>query len=285
MESCCGKDCLSCAQGPELGCAGCREGMGRPFTGPCEIAACCRERGHDFCATCTYINGCPRWAGREEVPERERRRQAEERARRERLAEQAPVLGKWLWWMFWLVVPRELASLMTMDRVVEILPGLDLAGALLTVLCGLACGWFLWKLGPVLRDYRTAALCQFVNVAASVAAQALGLRDAVALLPALGLIGLGMFRDYKVYHAHAQVLTGVDDALAEKWRRLWKYLIWILWGMGGALLLMIVSPLLGLLALVAATVALVAVAVTEMVYLWRTAKVFRGFCAPDGPEG
>jgi hypothetical protein len=51
------------------------------------------------------------------------------------------------------------------------------------------------------------------------------------------------------------------------------------------LLLMMGSPLLGLLALVASTVALVAVAVTEMIYLWRTAKVFRGFCAPDGPEG
>ena len=55
METVCGKSCEACAWKEPLNCSGCREDMGRPFSGPCDIAACCREKGHQRCETCAYL--------------------------------------------------------------------------------------------------------------------------------------------------------------------------------------------------------------------------------------
>ena len=168
MEGICGKSCESCGWKDQLNCAGCREDMGRPFSGPCGIAACCREKGHERCETCTYVSGCPRQAQRDGVPRQELQRRDSEAAKYRRLAEIAPLMGKWVWLIFWLVVPMELASLLTLDVVARMFPAAETVGTALEVLCGLACTLFLWKLTPVLREYRTAALCQiavtFVNL-------------------------------------------------------------------------------------------------------------------------
>jgi Protein of unknown function (DUF3795) len=40
----------------EAGCGGCRDGVAR-YPG-CEIAACIRERGHDFCYRCDEFPSC-----------------------------------------------------------------------------------------------------------------------------------------------------------------------------------------------------------------------------------
>ena len=74
METVCGKSCEACAWKEPLNCSGCREDMGRPFSGPCDIAACCREKGHRRCDTCGHLSGCPLQAERDEVPAREFRR-------------------------------------------------------------------------------------------------------------------------------------------------------------------------------------------------------------------
>lgn len=43
MEGICGKDRGLCTWKEQLNCAGCREDMGKPFSGPCGISACCRR--------------------------------------------------------------------------------------------------------------------------------------------------------------------------------------------------------------------------------------------------
>ena len=283
MESYCGKDCGVCGLRETLGCPGCQEGLGRRFSGPCEIAACCREKGHEACATCGHQAGCFRYGTREETPRRELRRREEEAARQARLAERAPVLGKWLWWMFWLIGPREAAGLLTMDQVAAAFPSVGRAGLLLEGLCVLAYGFFLWKLGVVLGDYRTAALCQWAVAVLVVPRELLPEGSPLLILPNLALIALGLLRDYRTYHAHAQVLAEVDQTLADKWLRLWKYVLWVLCGMGASLILLLGGGMLGVVVLVAAALAGVALGVVEMVYLWRTAKVFREYCPPARP--
>lgn len=283
MESYCGKDCESCTWKERLRCAGCEEGMGRRFSGPCEIAACCREKGHQRCDTCGHVSGCPPWAGRDEVPARELRRREAERARQETLAEQAPILGKWLWLLFWLVVPREAGGLLA-ALLGLVFPWMNGLGTVLVLVCALASAFFFWKLGPARQGYRAAALCQLAIVVLNVPGQFLPEGHPALTVIGLGVIGLGLYRNYHAYSAHAQALDEVDSALAEEWRRLWKYTVWDMCGIAASILLLLMIPVLGLLLVLACSLGLLVLAVLEMVCLWRTAKVFREYRPPETPE-
>lgn len=284
MNSFCGKDCGLCAWREQLDCAGCREGLGKRFDGPCEVAACCREKGHEACATCSYLAGCPRRAGREQIPQGELRRREEERRRQGELAERAPVLGKYLWWMFWLVVPRQLAVFLSMDVLASRFPALDTVGTALGTACGLALAFFLWRLGTVMKGYRTAACLQLAAIAADVLVLCLLNNQEIAALVGLAVIILGLCREYQTYHAHACVLAGVDDGLAEQWRRLWEWTAGLFGGLVLCIFLTAFLGILGLLLLVADALGIVVLAVMEMVYLWRTAKLFRNDQPPAPPE-
>lgn len=284
MEGICGKSCESCGWKDQLNCAGCREDMGRPFSGPCGIAACCREKGHERCETCTYVSGCPRQAQRDGVPRQELQRRDSEAAKYRRLAEIAPLMGKWVWLIFWLVVPMELASLLTLDVVARMFPAAETVGTALEVLCGLACTLFLWKLTPVLREYRTAALCQIAVTFVNLFLLALPEGSALVLLLGIPAIVLGFYGNYVEFHTHAQAVEPLDAGLAAGWRKLWKLLLLSL----GSLVLLIFSMLLGPGAVVLAGLAVLGLtvyyAVMRMVYLWRTAKYFREWTPPALPE-
>lgn len=284
MESVCGKSCESCAWKDQLNCAGCREGMGRPFSGPCDIAACCREKGHEGCETCTYCALCSRRARRDDIPRQELQRRDGEEAKQRRLAEIAPLMAKWTWLMFWLVVPSELAGLLTVDFVTQAFPAAEAVGTALQFLCGLACALFLWKLTPVLRSYRTAALCQLVVVLMNLLLPIIP--EASGLMVLLGIASLlpGLYGDYAEFHAHAEAVEPLDAELAAQWRKLWKLLLFSL----GSLLLFLVSlfmgPFVAMFVGLAALALAIYYAVMRMVCLWRTARRFRDWTPPALPS-
>ena len=193
-------------------------------------------------------------------------------------------MGKWVWLIFWLVVPMELASLLTLDFVVRAVPAAEVVGTALELLCGLACALFLWKLTPVLREYRTAALCQIAVALVNLFLLALPEGSALILLLGIPAIVLGFYGNYVEFHTHAQVVEPLDAGLAASWRKLWKLLLLSL----GSLVLLIFSMLLGPGAVVLAGLAVLGLtvyyAVMRMVYLWRTAKCFREWTPPALPE-
>lgn len=283
MESVCGKDCGLCAWKEQLNCAGCREDMGRPFSGPCDIAACCREKGHERCETCAYVSGCPRRARRDDIPRQELQRRDEEEAKQRRLAETAPLMAKWTWLIFWLVVPSELAALLTLDVAARAFPSAAAAGTGLKVLCALAYALFLWKLTPVLRGYRTAALCQLAVTLMDLCLPVIPEGSGLLFLLGIPSLIVSFYGDYMEFHTHAQAVEPLDIELAASWRKLWKFLLISM----GALLLLFFSLFMGpFIAFVAAlaTVALaIYYAVMRMVCLWRTARLFREWAPPALP--
>lgn len=284
MDSVCGKSCESCAWRDQLNCSGCREGMGRPFSGPCDIAACCREKGHDKCETCTHLTGCPRWARRDGIPTQELQRRDGEAAKQRRLAETAPLMAKWTWLMFWLVVPSELATVLTLNFVAQAFPAAEAVGTALKYLCGLAYALFLWKLTPVLRGYRTAALCQLAVVLADLFLLVLPEESGLIVLLGIPVLILSFYGNYVEFHTHAQAVEPLDAELASNWRKLWKLLLLSL----GALVLLIFSALMGPVVFMLAALAVLGLtiyyAVMRMVHLWRTAKRFREWAPPALPE-
>lgn len=276
-EGYCGKSCAACDWRERLECPGCQEGPGRAFGADCGIAACCRAKGHQACATCTHLTGCPQRAGRDRAPEeRIRRAEAADQRRRE-LDRRAPLLGKWLWPLFWLVIPSVLGNLMTNETVVSAFPGLRLPGEAVTTLCTLAYGVILWQLRRLEDGYRAAAVCRAAVAATGVLAIFLtGEGGAVvALLLLVPALIVQMYGTYREYNAHAAVLDGADDAQAENWRKLWKWEIGLVLGLIGCTLLAFISLLLGALALLADAIGLLVTGILRLVYLYRTAKLFR----------
>ena len=277
MESFCGKSCETCTWRERLACPGCQEGPGRAFGGGCGIAACCREKGHQACGTCTYEAVCPRRGERDQAPEERLRCADAETWRRLELDRRAPLLGRWLWPLFWLVVPGVLGDLMTNETATAALPALRIPGEALTLLCTLAYGFILWQLRQLEDGYRTAAVCCAVSAVAGTLLECLRgtVEDGIVLLLLLPVLGVELYGTYREYTAHAAMLDGADDALAEKWRKLWKWEIGLFLGLFGCFLLVLISALLGLLALLADAVGIIVVSILKLVYLYRTAKLFR----------
>ena len=108
MDTYCGKSCEFCSEKKSGSCPGCRVGPGRSLYSGCEIAGCCRSKGHESCETCTMKFGCGKRGRREGMPKERRRKAAEEEARRAEIARKAPFLGRWLWVLFWFVLQRHL---------------------------------------------------------------------------------------------------------------------------------------------------------------------------------
>ena len=260
-----------------MACSGCREGPGRAFGGDCGIAACCREKGHQACGTCAYLAGCPKRMGRDRAPGERQLRAEAEMQRRRALDQRAVLLGKWLWPLFWLVVPGVLAGLMTNETVVSLLPGLRVPGEVVNVLCTLAYGVILWQLRRLEDGYRVAAVCLVAAAAVGFLAEALrdGIGDGITLLVLAPAMVVQMYGTYREYSAHAVMLDGADNDLAEKWRRLWKWEVGLLLGLFGCLLLAMIAGILGLLALLADAIGILVVSILKLVYLYRTAKLFR----------
>lgn len=278
MESYCGKSCETCGWREKLACPGCQGGPAR--SGSCDVAACCREKGHTACSTCGFLAGCTRRAGLDRVPERRQRRMEADAARRRELDRRAPVLGKWLWLLFWLFIPSELATLMSNDTVAAAFPALGMAGEVLGLLCGLAYAMILWLLRKTGERYRIAAICQAVAAVAAALLAAVSARDmdgGLTLLMELPTIAVSLLAVYQEYNAHADVLEGLDDMLSEKWRGLWKWYIGLLIGLFACVILVAIAGILGLLATLAAIIGIVIVSILKLVYLYRTAKLFRNY--------
>ena len=81
----CGKNCSECTQKEVLSCSGCKSGPGRQFGGDCELAKCCREKGHEVCDTCGLYRSCGVWWKREGQPEYRIRKIEEEVRQKKRL--------------------------------------------------------------------------------------------------------------------------------------------------------------------------------------------------------
>lgn len=269
----CGKDCEQCAFGRANGCPGCQNGPGG--SGECELAQCCRSKGHQSCDTCNFMQSCTTLHNREQLPIWRQRRRERREEEQQRIDRNAQLLGKWLWMLFWLIIPSAIGSLMTNDTILALFPQLEVTGQIINILCSVAYMVILLKISPVERDYRTAGICYLVSVV--MATLVLVLIDAflaVSIL-ALPMVIVSIVAEYYEMHAHAAVLYGVDDELAAKWLKLWRWNLYTYGAMIVSVVLMIVVAMLGLLVLMAAMIALIVVSICKLVYLYRTAKLFR----------
>ena len=279
-ETYCGKICAECEQKEMLNCPGCKVGPGKQYGGDCELAKCCRSKGHQECATCGFNGNCGTLHGKERIPGYRLKSIEAEKIRRAAIAKRAPVLGKWLWILFWLIIPGSIASLITNENIAGTVPSVFLTGQVLSAICSFAYGLILIRLASEEERYRTAGICALVGGGVSVLIACVSGGPEVPTwtllisIPATIVSVVGMYHEFM---AHSVVLTGLDNVLSEKWSSLWKWYVGIYCAMIGSLLLMVIIPVLGLLVMLAAAIGLIVVSILKLLYLYRTAKLFREY--------
>lgn len=183
-------------------------------------------------------------------------------------------LGKWLWILFWLIVPSTLAGL------IGLIPALFLPGKILEILVLTAYALILQKSAAAEENYHAAGVGMLVSVALEFVSLCLfGERmeegwGLLLMLPAAILLLVG---EYYEYMGHADVLMDVDSQLSEKWSKLWKWYIGAFAATLGSIVLALFIPMLALFLILAAEIAILVVSILKLVYLYRTAKRFREF--------
>jgi len=275
MKNYCGKDCETCAVREEENCSGCR--LIADF-GKCEIASCCKEKGHESCSTCTQRTWCPT-VRKAVAMHKYRREKAEAEAETDRRnREIAGIMVKWCVPLFWLLLILELVGLA--DTLFEkTAAGLFILNSIAVVLYLLE-ALFLYRMRPASDRYGKAALFTVVSAVFSGISAFLSTGDTARILTVLialpGAI-ISYIAVYHTYNAHSDAVTDADCELAEKWEKLWKWTIYALVGMFLAVPVSAVLGILGLLLLLAAMVATVICGVLKLIYLHRMIEVFRWY--------
>jgi len=286
-ETLCGKSCEQCGWREPHQCLGCQAGPGNVDTGDCPVARCCYEKGHATCSTCGFRIDCRLLREKETMPMQRQTAWEVKVARQQWHAKHAPLLGKWLWIMFWLIIPGFIANVMKQNSILTWAPWLRIPGEILGFLCTLAGVFILWQLRNVEVRYRTAAICNLVSGAILLLLNLLPGDETSPVMMALSLVilipamAVSLYASYLTYHAHAAVLHGLHDELAEKWKRLWKWELGLILGLFACLLLLIISGILGLLALLVDAVGLLVVGILRLVYLYKTAQHFRDYAVAE----
>ena len=275
-ESYCGKSCRECAQMTQGLCPGCKTGPGRKFSGDCKLASCVQEKGHETCDTCGFHGGCAKYRDRYQVPEERRRMIEEEAARKSLVAQRAEVLGKWLWILFWLVVPSIVGGLMANDFTKDSVPLIYGDGELIQFACSIAYGCILLKLTSEDDRYMKAGLCALAGSFGGALTSTLGGNAGLTLLVSVPLLAVGWYGTYNEYMAHSAVVMDVDFELAQKWENLWKWEIGLNIGLLCSTILLLI-PLLGALVVFGVAIGIIVVSILKLVYLYQTAKAFREY--------
>lgn len=270
----CGKDCAACADREQLNCGGC-ESLRRE----CLIAECCTGKGHESCGTCSFRENCRKLMDREKVPahilrqrELQEKRLAEAAAREEQAVRRAPLMAKWLKWIFWLLIAGNVIDL------VGKIPPLTLICEIAAAVCGLAAAWGLLQLQGEDGRYRTAAVCAAIPLLVTLAVQLIsggGETPAWTLVLSLPATIVRLVGEYNKCMAHSSVVGSVDSALGEKWEKIWKWQIIALGSLAGSIVLVLIVPVLGALVAVAAAIAMLVVSIMELVALYRSAEAFQ----------
>lgn len=281
-ETYCGKICADCAQRETLNCPGCKAGPGKQYGADCTLAKCCTDKGHQECTTCGFNGNCGTLRSKDRMPEYRLKSIEAEKIRLAAIAKRAPVLGKWLWLLFWLIIPSSVASLMTNENIAGAIPSVFVPGQVLSAICSFAYAFILIRLNSEEERYRTAGICDLIGGAVSVLIACIsGGAEAPTwtLLISIPAAIVSFVGEYNEFTAHSIVLTGLDNELSEKWSTLWKWCIGMYGAMLGSLLIIVIAPVLGLLVTLAAAIGLIVVGILRLVYLYRTAKIFREYPA------
>ena len=187
------------------------------------------------------------------------------------------LLAKWMRILFWLIIISTAANLLTSEIVTNAAPPLASAGQILNIAANVAYGVVLLKIASESMNYRNSAICRFITVAVAIAVIPISdnTESFIAIPVVILSIVMDMVGEYYEFMGHAEVLRGADRTLSYKWLTLWKWYIGTFLGMIGGTVLAVMIPLIGLIVVLASTVGTLVISIVKIVYIYKTAGVFR----------
>lgn len=275
-ETYCGKSCGECTQKEALNCPGCKAGPGRQSGGTCALAMCAILKGHETCDTCAMKESCGTLTGRDAMPDYHRRVMEAEGQQKSASAYRASVLGKWIWILFWLLICLTVVGRRIVDIFMVFLPLLAVPAELLNIACVAAYGVILMKLDSFSDRYHRAGICTLAALCVICAIPLIRIvfegSSWVLLLVTLAAV-VACVGAYQECMGHASVLAEVDPRLSKKWRTLGKWRVGLILGIcvGQFIIVFQWGALIYLAAILGTTVAII----LNLIYLYRTAKIFR----------
>lgn len=278
-ETYCGKNCADYNDRLTISCPGCRVGPGRSLGGECEIARCCREKGHESCDTCINRERCGKFFQRDTMAEyRNKKLEREQETLRTR-ARKAAFLGERTQWLFWLTIFANVIGLVTIEQVVDLIPAVKVPGMLLSAASSIGYCLILLKMSDEEPRFRTAAYCALATMAVNFLFQTLLGMETLPLLVSVPTIVVGMIGEYNEFHGFGDALAGIDITLSDKWYGLWKWYLGCYGALFGSIFLMVLIPFLGVVAMFAAAIGILVVAIVQIVYLYRSFRAFQAYGA------
>lgn len=274
LESYCGKCCEDCPKHQDTTCVGCTSGL---YSRDCEIARCCREKGHEGCGSCTYVLSCRTRMDRDQMPEKlldQRRR--EEELYQTRMAK-AQLLGKWLWPIFWCMIASTVVGLLDLEFITNTYPIVGHISTVITTGLSVYIGWCYLQLAPVDDRYRFVGLVQIGLLVNNIAGIFLPDDSWIMILLLIPVLIFSIMSEYRRCMAHSDALSGISDELAEKWKNQWKLFKIALIGTSVCIALFFV-PMINIAAIFAFIgfiLLLLFVGIRDYVYLYKTADLFR----------
>ena len=179
--------------------------------------------------------------------------------------EQAEVLGKWLWILFWLIIPSAIAGILSNEN----LFGKE---------SGVYIGVILLPMRGVEEKYRIAGIFSILAAVLSMGLEVIQVESPLMVL-VIGLptLILGLIAKYYEFHSHAAVLREFDLEFSQKWLTLWKWYCVTIVGMIVSALLVLISFFLAAILILVFTIGTVIIAIVQLVYLYKMAKLFRQY--------
>ena len=278
LETYCGKSCTECSNRLNQKCPGCKDGPGHQRSSSCEIAQCCRTKSLDGCHNCGRNGTCNKYKAKETGTDTRMERYAEEKYERDLLLVQVPLMAHWLKILFWLVVPAILASVMTYDAVVEIIPVLYGPGVVLQAVTKVLYGYILMRLADECSEYRTAGICMLIaGVIDFLITSSLPVGNHWGLLLTVLTSFIAFVGGYNEMSAHDFMLINVDFAQSEKWTKLRKWYTAIFMSSMFSILLTLLIPSVGAIFYMISSAGMIVITVLKLICIYRSANIFKNF--------
>ena len=269
----CGRDCQTCTKKEAMGCPGCRIGPGRMIDGDCELAKCCRNKGHKTCATCTSNRRCWMYNNRANAAEERLKRRQNEENRLIDLAHNAKEMKGWFQWLFWLSLANLLGTTLTHELLKDVFSITYIPGVILQLGSKVAYFVLLFMMAKQEDTYGKAGISLLIATVVSGIVSLMGEGGkALSLLLALPLAAAEVVAVYYEFNAHAALFEEVDTEICENWLLLWKLFLITYCATIGGVFLAVISPALAAIVMLIGALGLAIVGILRLVLLYRSAK-------------
>lgn len=250
------------------------------MTGDCELAACCRDKGHEGCEGCSHKVGCGLYIDRRSMASKRIARRKEEAEEKEWLLEKKEHLVKRFNVLSISVIPIVIVAVLEL-----VLQALSVECTVFSFsLSILLDGLFAFILFNMVEydeqeHIRKAVMLYVSSVIIRAVALVIyllaGSENFWMIACALALEVVSIFTMYHECNGYADIIEDLSKYYAQKWRDLWKtYMIAQIVYYAGTLLS---AFLLFRIAVLGAALVLVGIAIARMVYLVQTTKELKNY--------